>query len=146
MSWVTCVEPGWSVRFEHPATSPVSGAPVRVERSAPGAPFERYHVIGSDPEEIYFEVRRAPDRTTEQSHSEFRLVLSADPGTMDITDLAPRTIDGVVGAECEFTFRGGTRHVVYLEQKDALYRIIFRPASPTNWEILDTVQVYRRRP
>jgi hypothetical protein len=138
--WKWFSHPNFPLRFLYPSPTPQGSIVQITERSTPDGPL--VHLCAEDPDELYFEVMRS-NRSAEEGYRQMREALAHQFGEVDLSPLVRG--ERASCATWETSFRFGSpaqiqeRSVVYFERGLATYRILFRPHSPLNGAVLDTL-------
>jgi hypothetical protein len=98
------------------------------------------HFRSKNSHEMYFEITRYHTlRDISEAYSLFTDELQKQFEVIDIEPLQPTEVGGRTALEFRFSWTLASRQAVFIEQPDALYRIIYDPELPLNLQILDTV-------
>jgi hypothetical protein len=139
-AWQPYSHPGFALRWRYPNPSP-GGQPVEVVEEQQAA-FTRVHLLSTDRDEVYFEVRRFVELEEAAAHyARHRASLEAQfaQQAFAISDLTPVTLAGQSAHAYTFRWDDRERAALLIVIERALYRVIYNPCSAVNAAILATV-------
>ena len=138
-SWNTLSEPEFTLTLQYPSVTP-DGHPVEVRRPQTGEQGRRVHLISPNSEELYFEVGRYLELIPQEAYAQFTHDVAERIKDVAFSALEPYTIAGRPGFIFSIHWLHHQRIILLIPAADALYRIIYDPASPLNEEVLETVR------
>ena len=134
-------DPRFPLRFQYPTMTP-RGHVVDVEESQSEESI-RVHLRSQGSDEVYFEVRQYRNLLPQEEYHRHKTYLEKqfEAEGFSITGLADGKLAGSPTLQYSFQWGEKRRAVILFQQDSVTYRIIYDPDSPTNTQILSTVEL-----
>ena len=138
--WITLSHQDLPITLKIPHPTP-QGYPVAVRERSSNTSY-RIHLVSEGSSEVYFEVGQYNDLELPQAVEAFVQDVSERIDGLQKSEPQETRLAGFHAYQFSIRWPGNERVILFIEKEEALFRIIYDPASSINHRILETFRFY----
>jgi len=139
--WKVLSHPKLSITLQYPDPTPQGHSVSINERLGIGS--FRIHLTSDDSDEVYFEIGQYFNLPRQSAVETFLNEITVGGAGIKIGETVEIQFASTVACQFSVQWPEKTRLILFIEQGETLYRIIYNPASPINKKVLETLKFNR---